>query len=304
MERVIIAVDAGGSKTKVCVVDRAKNILFTVVMGSGSPAVVGDHALANIRSGVKQAYNFIKPPYALCGLGMGISGLGVITNLEEIRLDFERTYLVPTLIESDASVALYSIVTDLYDKGILVLSGTGSAIFGINQSETVLVGGFGHMLTEVGSAFTIVRELMMQSIKRYETDQSVSNLTQKFFNLIGINSVHGFRSFVYNRTKREIASYASFIGEEAANNDLEAIELLKNAGRDLAEDVIKVYNVLHLDAEAVIGFRGGFIVNSPLTQNELIKVLEEKKLKLTYVKGDPDPIYGVYYKMKRMNLLC
>ncbi len=304
MEKVVIAVDAGGSKTKVSVVDRSKNILYSVILGSGSPAVVGDHALANIRSGVKQAFESIKSPYTLACIGMGISGLGVITNLEEIRLDFERIYSVPTLIESDASIALYSIVTDLYDKGILVLSGTGSAIFGINQNETVLVGGYGHMLTEVGSAFTTVQELMIQSIRRFESDQIISSLTLKFFNLIGISSVHGFRSFVYNRTKREIASFASFINEEANNGDLEAIELLKKAGRDLAEDVIKTYKILHLDEETVIGFRGGFIMNSPITQDELIKVLKAKNIKFTYVVGDTDPIYGVYYKLKRMNLLC
>lgn len=304
MEKVIIAVDAGGSKTKVAVINRFKEVIFSVTLGSGSPAVVGDHALENIRNGVKEAVKAIKDPYTLSCIGMGISGLGVITNLEEIRLDFERIYNVPTIIENDASIALYSIITDLYDKGILVLSGTGSAVFAINQNQSVLVGGYGHMLTEVGSAFTTVSDLMKQSIKRFEADQSVSALTQKFFDLIGISSVHNFRSFVYNRTKREIASYASFVVDEANNGDQEAIELLKKAGRDLAYDVKQAYKALKLSGEVVIGFRGGFINNAKIVQDEILKSLKQANLKLNFVPGDLDPIYGVFYKLKRMNLVC
>lgn len=304
MEKVIIAVDAGGSKTKVCVIDALKNILFTTIEGSGSPAVVGDLALENIQIGVRKAYEFAKANYELICISMGISGLGAFTNIEEIRLDFEQQYHVPTWIDNDASIALYSIVTDLYDEGILVLSGTGSAVFGLHQNETVLVGGFGHMLTEVGSAFTTVRDLICQIIRQYETNQSISPLGQKLFALFNITSTHGFRAFVYNRTKREIAAFANFVVDEAKAGDLEAIELLKKAGRDLASDVIKAHHTLKLTNQAVIGFRGGFIIHSPITQEALLTTLHDHHIDMKVVNGDSDPIYGVYYKVKRMNILC
>lgn len=304
MEKVIIAVDAGGSKTQVALINKFKEIIFSITVDSGSPAVVGNKALENIKRGVEKAYNAIKPPYQLSSIGMGISGLGVITNLEEIRLEFAKKYKVPIIIENDASIALYSVITDLYDKGILVLSGTGSAVLAIDQNQTVLIGGYGHMLTEVGSAFTTVRDLIKQSIRHFEAEQIISPLTQKFFNLIGITSVHDFRSFVYNRTKKEIASYASFIVEEAKNGDQEAIDLLKNAGRDLAYDAIQAYKTLNLKDEVVIGFRGGFINNAKIVQDELLKSLEEANLKFKYIIGDIDPIYGVFHKLKRVNLIC
>ncbi len=303
MEKVIIAVDAGGSKTQVALINKFKEIIFSVTLGSGSPAVIGDEAIEVIKKGVKKAYQAIKAPYKLACIGMGISGLGVITNLEEISLDFERKYNVPTIIENDASIALYSILTDKFDKGILVLSGTGSAIFAMNENQTVLVGGYGHMLTEVGSAYTTVRDLINLSIKRFEVEQVVSPLTQKFFDLIGISSVHGFRSFVYNRTKKEIASYASFVVEEANNGDQEATNILKKAGRDLAHDVIQAYKALNLADKVVIGFRGGFINNAIIVQEELLKSLEKANIKFNYIKSDVDPIYGVFYKMKNMNFI-
>ncbi|MFA6890031.1 MAG: BadF/BadG/BcrA/BcrD ATPase family protein, partial [Bacilli bacterium] len=237
-------------------------------------------------------------------ISMGISGLGVITNIEEIRQGYEHTYHVPTIIDSDANIALYSIVTDLYDQGILVLSGTGSAVFGIHYNETILVGGFGHMLTEVGSAFTTVRDLMCQSIHQYESDQTLSPLTQAFFKTVEVHSIYELRSFVYSRTKREIAAYAYVVSKMAESGNLEAIDLLKKAGRDLAIDVKKAYKSLRLTEDAVIGFRGGFILNALITQEELLLALAEDGLKLKVVDGDLDPILGVYYKVKRMNLLC
>lgn len=304
MEKVIIAVDAGGSKTKVCIIDALKNILFTTIEGSGSPAVVGDQALENIRLGVDKAYQFAHLQYEIVCISMGLSGLGVITNLEEIRLDYEATYHIPTYIDNDASIALYSIVTDLYNQGILVLSGTGSAVFGLHNNETQLIGGFGHMLTEVGSAFTTVRDLMCQSIHQYETNQTLSPLTLQFFQVIGASSIYDLRSFVYHRTKREIAAFADVVSKAALKNDQEAIQLLKKAGRDLAVDVKKAVQNLKLDEEAVIGFRGGFIMNSRITQEELLLALKEDNISLKFVEGDFDPIFGAYYKVKRMNLLC
>lgn len=298
MEKVIIAVDAGGTKTEVALINESKEITYTITVGSGSPAVVGNKALETIKEGIKSVYETIKPPYKLRAIGMGISGLGVIGNTDEFRLEIEKIYNVPTIVENDATIALYSVITDLHDKGILVLSGTGSAIVAINGNEQVLVGGYGHMLTEAGSAYATVRDLINQSIKRFEFDQSVSPLTQKFFDLIKISSVHDFRSFVYSRTKNEIASYAKFIVEEANKGDLEAIELLKKAGRDLAYDVTQAHKALNINEEIVIGFQGGFINNSKISQDELLKSLKESNIIFNYVQGDVDPIYGVFYKMK------
>lgn len=303
MERVIIAVDAGGSKTQIALINEFKEKLFSITLGSGSPAVVGVNAIKTIKKGVKKVYEEIKKPYKLSGIGMGISGLGVITNLEEIRYDFETIYNVPVIIETDASIALYSIITDVYNKGILVLSGTGSAVLGINEKETVLVGGYGHLLTEVGSAYMTVNDLIKQSIKRFEKEQIVSPLTKKFFKLIKIDSVHGFRSFVYQQTKREIASFASFIVEEANAGEEEAISILKKAGKDLTNDVINAYKALNLSGEVVIGFRGGFINNAKIVQDELLKSLKKANLKYKYVKGDLDPIYGVFYILKKKNII-
>lgn len=303
MEKVIIAVDAGGSKTQVALINESKKIIYSITLDSGSPAVVGDNALKTIKEGIKEVYNKIKEPYKLIGIGMGISGLGVLTNVEEISLEFERIYNVPTMIDNDASIALYSVITDQHDKGILVLSGTGSAIYGINNNQTVLMGGYGHMLTEVGSAFIVVRDLINQSIKRYESEQVVSPLTKKFFDLLKITSVHDFRSFVYSKTKKEIAFYARFIVEQANNKDEEAIELLKRAGQDLAYDVINAIKNLNIKDEVVVGFRGGFIVNAKIVQEELIKNLKSINKQFKFIKGDSDPIYGVYYKMKKMNLI-
>lgn len=303
MEKVIIAVDAGGSKTQVALIDESSEIIFSTVLGYGSPAVVGKDAFKTIKKGVQEVYEKIKPPYKLVGIGMGISGLGTVANIDDISLHFERVYNVPTIIKNDAIIALYSIVTDLYDKGILVLSGTGSAIYGINENESVLVGGYGHLLTEVGSAYIVVCDLIKQSIKRFEKDQTVSPLSKKFFNLINIETVDDFRSFVYNKTKRDIASYARFVVEEANNGEEEAISILKKAGRDLANDVLNAYKSLGLKEEVVIGFRGGFINNAKILQDELLDALEEANLKFNYLPGDVDPIYGVFYKMKKMNLI-
>ncbi|MFA7435014.1 MAG: hypothetical protein WC006_01440, partial [Bacilli bacterium] len=63
MDNVIIAVDAGGTKTKVVAIDNNKNIVYELVGGSGSPAVVGDKAIKNIFALVREVYENIKDKY-------------------------------------------------------------------------------------------------------------------------------------------------------------------------------------------------------------------------------------------------
>ena len=46
-------------------------------------------------------------------------------------------------------------VEDKYNEGILVISGTGSAVVGIKDDKTLLYGGYGVLLTESGSALYI-----------------------------------------------------------------------------------------------------------------------------------------------------
>ncbi len=299
MEKVIIGVDAGGTKTKICVIKDNLEIVYTHMEECGSPAVLGSKALENIYIGIKKVVNEIKNKFELTAIAMGISGLGVIKNKKEFEEKYSLEFNVPVIMENDAVLALYSIVTDEHEEGVLVLSGTGSAILGIKENSTRLIGGWGHLLTEAGSSYSVVRDLINSIIKDYENNNHISPLGKAFMDELNIQNIEGFKTFVYQNTKKEVASLSKFVSRMANENNQEAIALLEKAGSDLAIDVRNAFKALNLSQNAVIGFRGGFISNLELVQNKLISTLYEFGLNPKVVMGYEDPIYGAYFMVKR-----
>lgn len=303
MQKYIISVDAGGSSTKIAVIDENKKILKTFTSGCGSPAVLNDEkkAFANIDDGINQAIQEFSYP---ASIAMGVSGVEVVRDKEHYINFFQDKYHTKVLIENDAVIAVYSIVTDLYSEGILVLSGTGSAVMGIKDTKTRLIGGWGQLLTEVGSAYTTVRDFFISLILNYEAGNEMIPLGKKFMQKVGIKRVEDLKFLVYQRTKKDVAGYASFITEEAHNGDLDAIMLLKKGANDLARDVKNAIKALNLTSNAVLGFRGGFIKHAPILQEELIYRLHQDEINLKVVQGDENPVYGGYYLAKRKGYLC
>lgn len=299
MRDVIIAVDAGGTKTKVALIDSGGRIVYEKIGGPGSPAVSGKKALYDIFSQVQDVCLENKDSYNFKYVQMGISGLGVIGDKSKFEAEFSDKLGIAVSLENDAIIALFSIVEDKYNEGILVLSGTGSATYGVKDLETKLIGGWGHLLVEEGSSYAVVRRLVVDIINQSEKGLEISPLGKKFMQEINISDVNDFKVFMYGNKKDEIASYAKFISNEATNGDNDAIRLLKDAGRALAFNVIKAYNFLKLGSDAVIGFRGSFIIKAPFVKEELFKTLLESNYHLQEVTGSVDPIYGAYYMAKR-----
>lgn len=301
MEKVIIAVDSGGSKTKVCIIDYSKKILDTYIGQSGSPAVIGEEkAMNNIHEGIFNLYHRNKDNYDITSIAMGVSGLGVIKDKSQYEKRYFEEFNIPVYIESDATLALYSIVQDIYEEGVLVLSGTGAAILGINHGKMQLMSGWGHLLTEQGSAFSVVRDMICNTIRYFEKTGKMNKLGLEFMKYMNFSRLEDFRNFTYQNTKREIAYYSRFVNEMAIKyNNKDAIKLLKKAGIDLSKDVRNVTRALKLSSNAVLGFRGGFIDNSKITQNELINNLNKFGINFKIIEGDSDPIYGALYISKR-----
>lgn len=304
MEKVIVGVDAGGSKTTVGVINEKVDLLFAVEVASGSPAVFKEAAFSNIDEGLQQVFKWMNGAYQVIAIVMGISGLGVVKDKRIYEKRFFDAYLTPTYIENDAALALYSIVKDQYEEGIVVLSGTGSSVMGIKGNKTRLTEGWGHLLAEAGSAYAIVRDFMRYAIGIYETTDTITPLTQKFMTYMEMDKIEEFKVFMYHNSKKEVAKHAVFFYEYALSGDKEAIELFKKAGKDLAIAVINAHHSLQLSKNVVLGFRGGMITRSQIAQNSLLEALNQAHITYRLVPSDIEPIFGAYYMMKRLGKVC
>lgn len=299
MEKIIIAVDAGGTKTKVAAINDKKEIVYEVIGGPGSPAVLKEKAISNIFGLVFDVYYNVKHKYEVSLVQMGISGLGVIDDVKTLEDELKEQLNVDVSMESDAVLGLFSIIEDKYNEGILVLSGTGSAQAGFKDGKSIVLGGYGHLLTESGSSYSAVRMLIVNTINRYEECLEISPLSKEFMDLVKLKKVTDFKVFMYANQKNEIAKYSRFINQKALEGNEEAIDILKKCGVAHGLQIVRIYKHLNLTNRAVIGLRGSFIQKAAFVKEELMKTLNEHGYDPLVVSGDEDPIYGAYYMAKR-----
>src|SRR5690606_7303426 len=102
MDKVIISVDAGGTKTKAAAITKDAKIVYEYTAGPGSPAVLRFQALNNIKEAIKMVYNEAKEKYDITGIQVGASGYGVFENVSKIEEDLTKEFNVDSYICSDA----------------------------------------------------------------------------------------------------------------------------------------------------------------------------------------------------------
>ncbi|MCL2521449.1 MAG: hypothetical protein FWE36_01155 [Erysipelotrichales bacterium] len=298
MNKVIIGIDAGGTKTLGVLFALNGKEIVRFENGVGSPAVDKIKALQNVKAVIDYLFNKMTSKDELVIIQIGMSGMGILSLDEKQTFiyDLEKKYKVKVSLENDAVIGLYSIIKDKYAEGVLVLSGTGSAVFGKNKDhQTMLSGGWGHLLNEQGSAFSLVSNAVLKIIAAFEQNLKLSAFQKKFLEHLGINDCFDIKKIWYHKSKNELAAYARFINDQALRKDEEALILLKESGYSLGQYVLNLANKLKFSDNFIVGFRGGFVNNAFGIKDAFINYLKEHDLKVIYEAEEAEPIIGTFY---------
>jgi N-acetylglucosamine kinase-like BadF-type ATPase len=299
MRKCIIGIDAGGTKTTVAAFSMDSHVIIQKHYGIGSPATIKEKAIENIVAGIDDIISHVKDSYDVIYIQMGISGIGVLSNKAQLEAELATRYHAPVSMDSDAAIGLYSIVKDIYKEGVLVLAGTGSASYAVNaQNKTLLIGGWGHLQGEEGSAYAVVRNLTLKMTQKSDHGEEFSTFENLFLRELELENVTGLRQLFYYNTKDYVAKYARIISKYALEGFDEAISVLKEAGKNLAGYVMYQFKRLNLSEQTVIGFRGSFVTNAPYVKEEFQNELNKHNIKYQIIDEQSDPVVGAFYLAK------
>ena len=292
---VYICVDAGGTTSKAAIFSKDGTILARGFAESGSPAVTYDRWYVNIEKSMIDAINHYQTPMKIIKMVFGVSGISALSSITDVKNYFEQKYLSTCIITSDTMTALYSVLENSKDAGMVVIAGTGVAIFGKNHSETMLIGGGGHLLREKGSAYAIVHDFCVKMIEKYEAGIRLNKLEYAFLNNYKMSNIREFNHLFYQNSKDEIAKLSIFFKQQAKLGNKQAMKLLKNQGFELAKQTINLMKKLNLKNNTIIGLTGGFIDNDGEYIIEGFKEYMDKvKIDLKYKINDGEQLFGVY----------
>ncbi len=289
-DQYCISVDAGGTKTKANAYDKAGNLLCTKVTDFGNLSLDYDLAHEHITKAIEACIAAVNGKCVYICVGAA----GIETGDYKVRLknQLEAAFRVPTFTTNDAVLGLYASLEGR--DGVLVISGTGSIACCKWQGVTSRVGGWGHLINDDGSGYSIGQQAIRRIMDNNDEDLPDTPLEKGIFAHLGIENLRQLTQFVYSHQKSDIAALLPVVERLAENGDEQAARILIWAGEQLAELVFKVCK-RHGVAEPLIGISGSAITKTRMTRAAFEQAIATRYAKYEIVMGKNDPSKGGYY---------
>ncbi|SCC12124.1 N-acetylglucosamine kinase [Weissella bombi] len=160
-----IGVDSGGTHVVAMAWDMQGRVVAQGEAGPGN--ILMDQALTiqNITSAIMTIFDQVAQ--ADCQqILIGIAGIETTNNQAELATLFKQRFSVNVAVISDAYLALVNGLEG--EDGTLIISGTGSIVYGQQNKEQFRVGGWGNLLGDEGSAYSISREALQVSLQQLD----------------------------------------------------------------------------------------------------------------------------------------
>lgn len=254
---MIAGIDGGGTSTKLELRDDDNRLLGRQKFGPFNVSAVGIEGVRSVIRQMAQAVD-LSQIRRFCIGGAGVSYVG----LRELLLDEmgESGFAGQLRLCSDFEIALRGA---MQGPGGILIAGTGSVAFGINEKgESVRVGGWGHLIDDAGSGYTIGRDALAAAVRTEDGRMQAHALRKGVLEAIGGADNRDVLNYVYysGKDKSAVAALASVVLQCAEAGDEASITVLENNARELTEIARALAERLQMKRPRV-ALLGGLLAN-------------------------------------------
>ncbi len=197
--------------------------------------------------------------------------------VEDIEIKKDIVFLAEAFCEDDQSIA--------------TIFGTGSAYSTIIDGEVKILGGWGHLFGDEGSAYSYSKRIILEVILEIENDLDI--LKTHLFNYFNIETTDQFKEKLYGtKYKSDIASIAQYfdgIDDENAKD-----KLRKLISREAISVVEKITSISKFDNLKTMYVDGGFARKNRYFIKQISKLLSNVDIKI--INWDYGKKYNPIYK--------
>lgn len=311
--KFVIGMDGGGTSTKASLYPiledgRLGQVQDSIIVGS-----------SNVNSNAPQAIleNFQTIWQALgsenvCAVCLGVAGIST-PGAKEKLMSYLKTAGFPetVVLKGDHEIALRG-AFDL-DNGILLIAGTGAVAFGQTDSGQVFrAGGYGYLIDDEGSAFTIglrMLKLWIQAYdKRIESSAMLDAMTGLFEEQLGSGkALAHVMDLAYHTpfVKSRIADLATLFSAYLAENDTYAIAIAKSQIDALIRLVLSVRDQIE-ESEVKLVFQGGVMQYNAYIREAVTSALQDyqRKIKVINTAADAEKGAAIFAKEAYLCKTC
>ncbi len=278
--KYVIGIEGGGTKSLAAALSLDRKILdWARGTGMNLQNTPEERLKETLTRLVEQFQTRLGRPSGLCA---GLAGCDRIQDKQKLKGILKDLFPgTPCLAESDARVALYGAFEE--EPGILVISGTGSVAIGQDgQGRVARAGGWGYLLGDEGSGYSVGREALRVCLFGRKT--KLKSLVRK---AIGVKKTEQVIPWIHAQedVPKTLAWLAPLVFQAASQKDPAALEIVEAAAAALSDLCFDTAEALRLDRPRA-AFGGGLLTRSTPLARRLRELLEERFL-LVRPRNDP-----------------
>jgi N-acetylmuramic acid 6-phosphate etherase len=280
-ERLILGIEGGGTKTDWVLVQYQGNSADVVDQGKLPPTnfrLVTEAQLIEI---------FRLMPSNVTRAGIFLAGC--ITAEDRAKLRNLGAQVWPDadiMVGSDRDSGFAAAFQN--EDGIIVISGTGSAVTGRKNGQVENAGGRGHLLGDRGGGYVICMEGLRLVLRTYDLEHRITPLGSELLRALMLNRMEDLIAWTQSADKMAISKLLPAMFYAAKAGDSEMLEIIKVGAASLAEYTRSVANWLNFDSPP-IRLIGGVFHHQPmyvdLYRSELASLLNASSVELNKTPG-------------------
>lgn len=280
-----LGIEGGGTKTTWCLVDSQGNVLAQGQVGAGNVSLLSDQNLKKLFLEIKKAL-----PASPTQIGAGMAGVMRKADAQRVKRLLKTVFpsIKKIVVGEDSDSGFYA--AHGARPGVLVIAGTGSNVLVSDGRRRVKVGGWGHIVSDGGSGWDIAQRGLRAAFTYYDEAGQADALGKSFLKATQCKRLEDLAVWILEaeRGKKDVASLAKVVFDQAKINNLVAKRCLEEAVSDLTCRVL--WGVKRLKIKSCdVAWIGGLFEKQPiygtLFRRKLAKCREFKRFFLCKMPG-------------------
>jgi len=223
---MFIGIDAGGTKTDVCICSSKGHISFRSISGGINAARMGAAAAAEMLIAVIPDIPDIRSLYA--GLAGAASPAISAAIAEKLRAHYGH---IPSVTVASDAFNGFNAEVGLVD-GIALIAGTGSSAFVRARGKVTQIGGRGYLVDDAGSGYWVGRACLNAAYRALDGRGPATQLVSSVEALLGSPLSESIPS-IYEKGPSFVASFAPLVFDAAASGDHAAKDIAQSCAAEL-----------------------------------------------------------------------
>ena len=303
MKEYLIGIDGGGTNSRLLACDLEGKVIgrsdgSSTNIESNSLQTVGQN-LQKLLTDFFETHN--QPAEKCLAIGFGTAGVDTEESLKTVQKIVDNLHLpCPIYVFNDAEIALAAQTRG--KPGILLISGTGSIGYGLNdQGEEKRVGGYGYLVGDEGSGYWLGNKAIKAALRSFDGTQNKTMLLPMLLKTLKIHHAEELVDFVYQANKNEIAALSFLVEEARAAGDSTAMHIMEKAAKHLSNMAIALAEKLSMEEEqAPLVMAGGVLLNTPWLMERTYALVKKHCPNMMLTPLEKEAVIGGIYIAAKM----